>query len=520
MNNVAQFVTGNPELEELLLNNNSIGTTRMLEVYNYLKNINTLKILDLADNNVNNKAGDPIVSVIESNTSLEKISLDGNILFDNTKLLSTIAKLSKLKYLQIDCKLVTENCVYELVDFIFANSNVEEITIKHFTEEMYFLSPSKAIDTVVVIKANSNESVSHMPVLHSVVMEKKVEIVCVKNKGLVKSEVMKLIKVKTVKRLVLVFTKRNYCTNQEIDFIMTLITDCRNMYSLIITKLNDNQYNSDVSVIVIVEEDKITIMLRGDSLRGTGITKLLNKLVSIANLVLCSESISDFISQSSNEVADIVSKTTKLEKFTFRTDAIPVKAMENVINLLTKTITIKTINVLHNLNIRNFDFIHKRDKIASQLLQELETQFKTYIICALRKNVDLRTLDLSGISINEEVAQYLAISLSKITTLEVLGLKDCSLGVDLKSICLQKISTLKYLDLSNNNLTEDEPIITTLESNTMLEKLFIDKNHLKPTAGDKLCVAVTNLKKLKVLSIDQRIIRTDIANIKTSSCFL
>ena len=515
VNNVVQFVTSNPELEELLLNGNSIGTTGILKVYYYLKNINTLKFLNLADNNVkyiNDKAGDPIVSVIESNTSLEKISLDGNILFDNTKLLSTIAKLSKLKYLQIDCKRVTENyvdeLVDELVDFIFANSNVEEITVKHFTEEIHFLSPSKAIETVVVIKANSNESVSHMPVLHSVVMEKKVEIVCVKNNGLVKSEVMKLIKVKTVKRLVLVFTKRNYCTNQEIaiDFIMTLISDCRNIYSLKFTKLNDNQCNSDVSVIVIIEEDTITIMLRGDSLKGTGITKLLNKFVSITNLVLCSENISDFTSQSSNEIVDIISKTTKLEKFTFRTDAIPMKAMENVINLLTKTITIQTISVLHNLNIRNFDFIHKRDKTASQ---ELETQVKTYIICALRNNVDLRTLDFSGTAINEDVARYLANSLNKITTLEVLSLKDCSLGVALKSIRLQKVTTLKYLNLSNNNLIEDEPIITTLESNTMLEKLFIDKNHLKPTAGDKLCIAIRKLNKLKALSIDQNIIRKD-----------
>ena len=234
--------------------------------------------------------------------------------------------------------------------------------------------------------------------------------------------------------------------------------------------------------------------------------------------MLCSESIRDFKKQIINEIIDI-SIATKLEKFTLRTDTLPMKAIENIINCLTKTITIKTVSILNHLNIRNIDFLHESHVSDKTTSQEIDIQqWKMYIICALRKAINLRTLDLSGNAINEEVAKYLAISLNKTVTLELLSLKDCSLGVALKSICLQKVSTLKYLDLSNNNLTEDEPIISILESNTMLEKLFIDQNHLKPTAGDKLSAAIANMMKLKVLSIDKNIIRKDMA-LKLAAAF-
>ena len=240
-----------------------VATTGIINISRCIKDISTLKAFDFTDNNVSNEAADAFISVIESNTALEEISLDSNVFVGRN--LNVITKLCSLKFMQVDCKLVTENLQW--VDFIFANSNVEDITIKHFAEEMHFLSPSKVIETVAVIKATGDASALHMPTLHSVVMKNKVEMVCTKSNVLVESEIMRLLKAKTVKRLMLAFTKKSCCTDQEIKFIETLITECRNVYSLTIAKLSDNEYSSDVSVIVTVEEDKIIIMLRSESLK-------------------------------------------------------------------------------------------------------------------------------------------------------------------------------------------------------------------------------------------------------------
>ena len=118
---------------------------------------------------------------------------------------STIAKYINLKYLQINCKLTAENISYKMVDFIFATSNVKEITFKYPAEEIHFLSPLQTIETIMVVKANSNKPSSDMAVLHSVFIKNTLEITCVENIVLVKSEVMKMINLKTIGRWILVF---------------------------------------------------------------------------------------------------------------------------------------------------------------------------------------------------------------------------------------------------------------------------------------------------------------------------
>ena len=61
-----------------------------------LKNVNTLPILKLADNNVNDKVNHSISSVIESNTALEVVSLDSKDIVSNDKLLTTLEELLNL----------------------------------------------------------------------------------------------------------------------------------------------------------------------------------------------------------------------------------------------------------------------------------------------------------------------------------------------------------------------------------------------------------------------------------------
>ena len=510
--NIIQFVTNNSELEELLLNNNSIGTTGIIKVCKCVKDISTLRILDLADNNVSDETNDALLSVIESNTALEIASMD--VLFNNSKLATTINMNNNLKCLSVDCKLATKNDVYNLSDFVLTNRKIKEIKINNLAEEIQVLSPLNPIETVVIIKTNINEGASHVPALHSVFIKDRVEIVCVKNNVLLKSKVLRMISVKSFKRLMLVFTKVNCYTDQDMRNLATAVTNHESIHLLIISKLNATKYNRDVLGIVVIDQDQIILFLTGNNLGTVRVTKLINNLGSIKTLMVCTERLSDFTDQNINEIIDVISKINKLEKFTLRTNAMPMKTMEAVISCLTKAITIETVSVLNNLNIRNFDFTQKSDRSASQSLETIDNVkhqwHKIYIICALRNKLNMKILDLSGIVIDKEVAGFLASILNKTTKLENLNLANCLLGVSLKCIDLQKVTTLKYLDLSNNNLKDDEPIISMLESNTELEKLAIHENSLQVTAGGKLCTAVTNLKNLKILSIDQSVVGKDI----------
>ena len=451
VDNIVRFVTSNPDLEELVLNNNSIGTAGVISICECVKGNSTLKVINLADNNVSDVAAVPIVSAVESNTMVEKLSLSSNTILklNNNKLSNLIATLINLKYLQIDCKVVTEKNITELVDLVFTKSYVQEITINYLSEEIHFLSPFTKVEVLVVIKTNVNELASHMSLVHSVFIANRAEIVYTKDNELVESEVAQMIK-KGFERLFLVFTKMNYYTDQEIDILTTAITvNCKSIDSLIISKLNANKYNSDVSGVVIIEGSEIIVMLTGNSLHATGITKFLNKIENITNVVLCTERMSTFTSQNITEITDIVSKTSNLIKFELRKNAIFAKAVKSYIDYLTKSITFKTVSTLNILNMRCFDFTHKGDKPAA-VLQETNKHQWNNLFTMLKRNVNLKALNLSGIAINEGVEQYLSCLLNETTKLEMLSLKECSLKLSLKSIFLQNITRLKYLDLSNN----------------------------------------------------------------------
>ena len=468
-----------------------------------MKNNSTLKVLNLADNNVGNEAAVPIVSAIKSSTTLESLSLSGNIILslDNSKFANIIATLSNLKYLKIDCKLVTEN-VYKLVDLIFAKSHVEEITINYLSEDIHFLSPSTAIETVLVIKVNVDELASHMPPLHSVVIGNRAEIVCTKDDILAESKVIGL---KSFKRLTLVITKMSSYTDQELDVLTNAITvNCKSIDSLIISKLDANSH-SDMAVANI-EENEITVTFTGDCLKETGITKLLNKIESMKSLILCTERMSTFGNDDVDEIVDVLSKKNNLENFVMRKNFIFAKVMRFCINYLTKFITFKTESVLNNIGVKCFDFAHKCDKLESQSTEEIDKHRWDKLFSTLKRNSDLKALNLSGNAINEEVAQCLSYLLDGLTKLEMLSLEDCSLTLSLKYIQLQKITTLKYLDLSNNYLTKVDPILAVIENNAKLNVLLINENSFHPRVGDKLGIAIGNLKNLKILSVDQNII--------------
>ena len=502
IDNIVEFVISNPKLEELLLQENSFGAAGVLNICKCIKEINALRILNLVDNNVCDEMSDTFTLVIESNTVLEKLSLDFNHM--DSKISTAITKLSNLKYLQIRCNLGSENSIYKSVDHMYAHSNLEEITVNYHAEEIHFLSPLNTIETVVVIKVNISELALHIPALHSVVTKDKVEIVCMKDDMLVESEVMKMVGSNMFQRLILVFTKMCCYSDQEMNVLANNVRTYRSVNLLVICKLNSDKYNSDISGIVIIEGSDMIVMFTGDSLAEAGIMKLLNEVKKVENLFIFTDAASNFSDHSVNEICDLISKITKLETFIVRNNDTYHKGIVNVITYLNINITIQTVRLLNTLSIKYYDFTHKSDN--SPLVKEIDNHQWLKIFCSLIHKVTLKVLDISGNAINKEVAQRLSILLDHMTKMEFLDLSNCSLGMNLKSIHLQKVTTLKYLNLSNNCLTDVEPIITIVDNSTELEELSIDENYIEQTAGDKLSAAVATLQNLRVFRIDQSII--------------
>ena len=134
------------------------------------------------------------------------------------------------------------------------------------------------------------------------------------------------------------------------------------------------------------------------------------------------------------------------------------------------------------------------------------------ILIALRHNVNLNTLDLSGNVIAEELAEQLAIVLANSTKLETLLLRDCSLSsagicVITKSL-IKSATSLKQLSLSWDSITTDVEtnyLITAIECNVGLEKLFLDGSL---QCFNCLSTAIKKLINLELLQIDYNVMST------------
>ena len=158
--------------------------------------------------------------------------------------------------------------------------------------------------------------------------------------------------------------------------------------------------------------------------------------------------------------------------------------------------------------------VSKSNTAVNKIPQLFPNKSLLKILCVLQNITELKTLDLSGNVITEELAEQLAIVLANSTKLEVLLLEDCFLGnkgVNVIANSLKNITTLKHLGLCNNNITEEVAIVNILNGKAKLTELYLHKNCLQFSAGDSLSDNFVNLKRLKALSIDQNIISKNMA---------
>ena len=228
------------------------------------------------------------------------------------------------------------------------------------------------------------------------------------------------------------------------------------------------------------------------------VIRLLRASVNIITIKLLNVSGMKLTEQEEDTIATVVRENTQLENIWLGS-----RACKSVVD------DFHTFHSEHNNHTDN-ESNSKNSKNSKPMFISHEFLFK--IVSELQCHANLKTLDLSTCSdgiITEELAEQLAIVIANSTKLETLLLENCSLGnkgVNVIAISLKNVNTLKHLDLSNNNITESDYIVTILEANTGLEKLHLEKNQLQFTAGDRLCLAIASLMKLKVLSIDQGII--------------
>ena len=128
---LTSIIVSNRELEELYLGNNQLhlGITKLAVA---LKNISSLKVLDLANNNITELAADELSAAIRANNSLEKLCLNGNHLGSSTVMIvNALIEISTLKELDLnDNKNKSGELAPTISSIITKNRSIEVLALR------------------------------------------------------------------------------------------------------------------------------------------------------------------------------------------------------------------------------------------------------------------------------------------------------------------------------------------------------------------------------------------------------
>ena len=452
---LAIVLTNSTKLEVLLLEDCSLGNEGVNVIANSLSNITTLKHLDLSNNNITEEV--VIVNILKSNTKLKELYLRKNCLQlsagDSMSL--GIVKLKSLEVLSID-----QNIISRLANAFSAITKLFIYNHDYQTTEVIEIRGSfNNINALILCKIPTVSEVQ--PMITFILENGSAMLWWSQCNVLSTTGVLRFLssfkKITTIK---LLNNSGSELTEPEVDTIATVMSENVQLENMWLGSQSMKVINDDFVVLAHempeVEKHNQFMQLMSNSSDGLSANELKSNKEELQS------QFRHFVSV----LKDDHSVNQHRECAPFEPD----------------------LNVFHKL-------------LPS-------------ILSALRCITDLKTLDLSGNVITEELAKQLVIVLANSTKLEKLLLRDCSLGnegVNVIANSLNNVTTLKYLDLSNNNITEEVAIVNIFKNTTNLKELHFHKNCLPFSAEDNMSAAIVNLKNLEELSIDQNIISRNMA---------
>ena len=157
---LAIVLANSTQLETLMLEDCSLGNKGLNVIINSLKDVSTLKYLDLSNNDVT-KDG-LIISILEANTGLEKLHLHKNCLHSTAggRLIIPIVHLKKLKELSIDKYVISRNMALKLATTFSFTTERNLFIYDHDNqamERMNIKGPLSSVDTLTMSKDLSTE---------------------------------------------------------------------------------------------------------------------------------------------------------------------------------------------------------------------------------------------------------------------------------------------------------------------------------------------------------------------------
>ena len=132
-NDVAEVLLCNTKLEEIDVSDNNLLAAGTVSVFHGMKNILTLRNMNISLNWITCEAVDSIVVVLSQNVHLEKLYLANNYLEDSgiIALCEGMRNISHLTHLDMSCNKITDEAALVIATFLFHNSTLTELDLSN-----------------------------------------------------------------------------------------------------------------------------------------------------------------------------------------------------------------------------------------------------------------------------------------------------------------------------------------------------------------------------------------------------
>ena len=457
------IISTNRSMENLLLSNNNLNDNGVIKIAQSLCKHTNLKKINLRSNNITKKSAEALASIISSNTGLEQLHLDNNtIQLGVIKMLTALTNISSLKVLDLDNNNVPEEAADELSAAIRANNSLEKLCLggNHLrSSTVMIVNALMQITTLNVLNLNCNQNRSEelAPALTSIISHNKsMESLLLSDNNLNDDGVIKI--------------AQSLCKHSKLKII--------NLQSNNITEKAAEALASIISSNTGLEElylDNNTIQL--------GVIKMLTALTNISSLKVLDLNNNNIPEEAAAEISDTIKANNLIEKLRLNN------------NNLGSSMSVIAKACCHISSLKDFHFKNTgisvtatndvatviRQNSSIQLLSMSDNNLQSAgfmaFMQALKVTSSLKFLYACGISVTSTVTEELSSVIEHNLSMEELSLGDNILENGLVQIAesCSRLRILKVLELSHNCISPTQVVnfTSTVSKCNSLEALSI-----------------------------------------------
>ena len=477
---IAEIISCNTKLAQVYLNNNNLQEAGIIQICaslykliglkvlaKILKQLHSLKCLDISCNYVTDKAANDVASIFSTNVMLECISISGNAFKINglTEIFMSMSKIKMLKFVDISNNCNVSSLVDHVVAIIENNSMLETLLLNNC-----------ALSLTGIVKVCQSLSRSSRHLSSIGIANNDIDADAASEIGAVISNSPKLEKFSAGKNI---FGSTGTCV------IVHALSHCSNLRSLDLGNIHMDEPIAEYLHDVICNN----AFLQKLYLNNCNLTQ--NCFKKIAESLLCIGSLKVLSCENNNmypctsDLVSVLEANSSLQELHLRQTNLQTEKATVVLQSLIKLTRLTVLDISHNdigiTAVKDLASVLSRNSQLEKLyvqcnhLQSSEIFRIVHGICMYKslRSFNFAKNDITGVAC-DDLAKMVANNVN-IHEMLLFGNKLCS--SEISFILNHNTPCLKKLDIGNNNIiTEDDAekflTVCTKQSNIEIHQLL------------------------------------------------